>query len=72
MLNDSDKTEIKKIVKSELKPLERTLESVKESVINLEQDRKILKDIWEFIFACRTLWTISPRMNAREYILPRK
>ncbi len=37
------------IVKKELQPIQEQIEDVRGTVIKIERDRKILKDIWEFI-----------------------
>lgn len=42
MLTPSDKKKIREIVQEET-------EGMRFSLVNIEQDRKILKDIWEFI-----------------------
>ena len=46
MLNSSDKKDIRKIVKEEV---ESRTDPLRISLIKIEKDRKILKDIWEFV-----------------------
>ncbi len=46
MLNSSDKKDIRKIVKEEV---ESRTDPLRISLVKIEKDRKILKDIWEFI-----------------------
>lgn len=46
MLTTDDKTEIRKIVNEEI---ELSTKGLRSSLVSIEKDRKILKDIWEFI-----------------------
>ncbi|MCR4324912.1 MAG: hypothetical protein NUV69_04480 [Candidatus Curtissbacteria bacterium] len=48
MLTDDDEKKIRSIVNE---VVETSTESMRASLVNIEQDRKILKDIWEFVKA---------------------
>lgn len=46
MLTTDDEKKIRRIVNE---AVEDSTESMRASLVNIEKDRKILKDIWEFI-----------------------